>query len=145
MQSVDSSFGYAVWTGGTLARSLSVSLPRGIIEDTGEPAEFERPFWERRQATTDQDASALGFHPLELGQQALRSLFGFVLEGRSEPGDADAWQVRMLGYRVTDPTGAGQAAREAALREFLRTHRRRSYRMGPDGAMVEIDVEPGRS
>jgi hypothetical protein len=124
-------------------RSLSLSLPSGIVEDIGEPLEFERPFWARRQAASDRHPAALGFHPLDLGQQAMRFLFGFALEGRPEPDDVDAGQIAMLGYRVTDPTGAEQAAREAALRELMQTHRRRQYRIGPDGSLVEIDGERG--
>jgi hypothetical protein len=48
VHSVDDSFAHAVWSGGGLVRSLSVSLPRGIVEDVGNPLEFERPFWDRR-------------------------------------------------------------------------------------------------
>jgi hypothetical protein len=143
VHSVDDSFGYAVWNGGELVRSLSVSLPQQIIEDIGEPLEFERPFWASRQAFIDRHPGALGFHPLDLAQQTMRFLFGFALEGAPEPGDVDAGQIAMLGYRVTDPTGAEQAAREAALREFLQRARRRRYRMGSDGSLVEIDGERG--
>jgi hypothetical protein len=140
MHSVSDWFAYAVWANGELVRSLSLSLPHRIVEDIGEPLEFEQPFWARRQAATDRSRGALGFHPLDLGQQAMRFLFGFALEGRPEPDDVDAAQITMLGYRVTDPTGAEQAAREAALQEFLqRAGPPRRYRLGSDGSLVEID------
>jgi hypothetical protein len=71
----------------------------------------------------------------------MRSLFGFAAEEPSEPGDLDASQIGMLGYRVTDPTGAEQAAREAAVREFLRHHRRQSFTLQPDGSWSEIGPE----
>lgn len=132
-----------MWANDELLRSLSLSLPRRIVEDIGEPLEFERPFWARRQAALDRHPGALGFHPLDLGQQAMRSLFGFALEGRPEPDDVDAGQITMLGYRVTDPAGTEQAAREAALQEFMQTHRRRRYRMGPEGSLIDIDWERG--
>jgi hypothetical protein len=141
--SVDDSFAYAVWNDDELVRSLSVSLPRRIIEDIGQPLEFERPFRAARQAFIDRHPGALGFHPLDVAQQAMRFLFGFALEGTPQPDDIDAGQISMLGYRVTDPTGAEQAARETARREFLRHHRRQSYRIGPDGSLVEIDEERG--
>jgi hypothetical protein len=82
----------AVWASGELVRSLSLSLslPRRIVEDIGEPLEFERPFWASRQAATDRHPGALGFHPLDLGEQAMRFLFGFALEGRTGPDDVDA-------------------------------------------------------
>ena len=141
IHSVDDSLAYAVWNDGELVRSLSVSLPRGIVEDVGEPFECERPFWASRRAFVARHPGALGFHPLDLAQRVMRCLFGFALEGRPEPDDVDAGQISMLGYRVTDPTGAEQAAREAALRELLQHHRRRRYRMGPDGSLIEIDEE----
>lgn len=103
---------------------------QGIIEDIGEPREFESPFLAKRQAVIDRHPGRLGFHPLDLGQEALRFLFGFALEGSPAPSDVDAGLVTMLGYRVTDPTGAEQAAREAALLDFLRHARRlRQYRI----------------
>lgn len=143
MHSVDDSFGYAVWANGELVRSLSLSLPHGIVENIGEPLEFELPFWARRRAAIERYPGALGFHPLDMGQQAMRSLFGFALEGGPEPDDVDASQITMLGYRVTDSTGAEQAAREAARREFMQTHKLRRYRMGPGGSLVEIRRERG--
>ena len=139
MHSADDSFGYALWNEGELVRSLSMSPTDGIVEDIGEPLEFERPFWARRGAAADRGPGSLEFRPLDLGQQAMRFLLGFSLEGRPEPEEAYAAEVAMLGFEVTDPTGAEQAARKAALAEFLRTHTRRSYRLGPDGTLVEID------
>jgi hypothetical protein len=141
MHSVDDSFAYAVWNDGELVRSLSVSLARGIIEDVGEPFECERPFWPARRAFVARHPGAVGFRPLDLAQRVMRWLFGFALEGRPEPDDVDAGQISMLGYRITDPAGTEQAAREAALREFLQHHRRRRYRVGPDGSLTEIDEE----
>lgn len=137
MHSVDDSFGYAIWRDGQLVRSLSMSLTGGITENLGEPLEFELPFWARQQAFAASHPGGIGFHPLDLGEQALRFLFGFVLEGRPEPDDVAADQVAMLGYRVTDPTGAEQAEREAALQEFVRTHTRRIFRPGRDGSLTE--------
>jgi uncharacterized protein DUF6928 len=135
MHSVDDSFAYAVWRDGELMRSLSVSLVEQIVEDIGPPLEFERPFWASGRAFAESHPGALGFHPLDLAQQAMRFLFGFALEGRPEPGDVDAGRIDMLGYRVTDPAGAEQEAREAALQEFLRHTRRRTYRIGPGGSL----------
>jgi len=128
VHSVDDSFAYGAWNDGVLLRSLSVSLPLGIVEDAGERLEFEQPFWATRNRLADRHPDSLGFHPLDLAEQALRWLFGFSLEGAPEPGDVDAGQISMLGYRVTDPTGAEQAAREAAVADFMDVHRRRTCR-----------------
>lgn len=62
-----------------------------------EPLEFEQAFWARRGLAPGREQSGLGFHPLDLGQQAMRFLFGFALEGRPEPDDVDAGQIAMLG------------------------------------------------
>jgi hypothetical protein len=144
MHSVSDWFACAVWANGELVRSLSLSLAHRIAEDIGGPLAFERPFWARRQAAVDRPPGALGFHPLDLAQQAMRFLFGFALEGRPQQDDVDAGQIIMLGYRVTDPTGAEQAAREAARQEFLRrVGPPRRYRIGPGGSLTEITGERG--
>jgi hypothetical protein len=48
-------------------------------------------------------------------------------------------QVTLHGFRVTDPSGEEQAAREAMYKEARRTMGPpRTYRMGPDGTMQEV-------
>lgn len=42
---------------------------------------------------------ALPFHPLELGDEALRAFFDFLLEGRPLSEDVDPDEVPMLGFR----------------------------------------------
>jgi hypothetical protein len=81
----------------------------------------------------------LPFHPLELGEEALRGLAGFTIEGGLEPDDVDASAVPLLGFGVTDPTGREKADRDAiqaALRARMGSPR--FYRPGPDGTMIEI-------
>jgi len=99
---------FAVWDDGTLVRSLSLT-PEGILENIGEPFDFERTFW-----TGDhEDVEPLPFHPLDLGEEALRAFFGFTIEGSVNGDDIDAEEVHLHRFRVTDPTGAEQAEREA--------------------------------
>ncbi len=43
---------FAVWDDGTLVRSLSLSPDSGILENIGEPYDFEQPYW-------------VGEHPVE--------------------------------------------------------------------------------
>ncbi|WP_405605221.1 DUF6928 family protein [Streptomyces sp. NBC_01410] len=38
----------------------------------------------------DEEPYPLPFHPLDLGEEALRALCGFIQEGRPEPDDVDA-------------------------------------------------------
>jgi hypothetical protein len=102
---------FAVWDDGVLVRSLSLSPGGGIAENIGEPFDFERPYWagehpvEPVPGWPDQDPYPLPFHPLDLGEIALRELFGFVIEGQPDPGDIDPETVHLYGFRVTDPTG----------------------------------------
>ncbi|MFH7594521.1 hypothetical protein WDV06_05365 [Streptomyces racemochromogenes] len=125
---------FAVWEDGRLVRSLSLSRDTGIVENTGEPLPFERPYWagERPAATVswpgeDEEPYALPFHPLDLGEDALRALCGFIVEGRPRPGDVDADTVALHGYRVRDTNAPDPVAREAALSavvDAMRTRRR---------------------
>ncbi|WP_025617317.1 DUF6928 family protein [Salinispora cortesiana] len=136
---------FAVWEDGNLVRSLSLSPDSGIEENIGEPFEFERPYWEGEHPVEpvpgwpNQDPYPLPFHPLELGEAALRALFGFILEGLPKPDDVDADAVHMHEFHVADPTGEEQAAREAAHEQARRVMGLpRTFRMGPDGTMQEI-------
>jgi hypothetical protein len=136
---------FAVWDDGKLVRSLSLSPGGGIEENIGEPYGFERPYWdgghpvEAVPGWDDQEPYPLPFHPLELAEEALRFLFGFTLEGMPEPDDIDAESVHMHVFRVGDPSGQEQAAREAANEEARRNMGPpRMFRMGPDGIMREI-------
>ncbi|NJP33588.1 DUF6928 family protein [Micromonospora thermarum] len=145
MHSVVDALAFAVWEDGELIRSLSLSPNGGIMEDIGEPHEFELPYWagehpvEPVPGWPNQHPYPLPFHPLDLGEEALRALFGFVVEGRPEPGDVDADAVHVYGFRVTDPTGEEQAAREALYAQVLQAMGApRRFRMGPDGTLHEI-------
>ena len=102
---------FAVWEDGRLVRSLSLSPDGGIEEDIGEPYDFERPYWDGLhpvdvdQEWGDQEPYPLPFHPLELGEEALQALFGFVIEGLPGPEDIDPGSVHMHVFRVADPSG----------------------------------------
>ncbi|MEU7824269.1 hypothetical protein [Catellatospora sp. NPDC049133] len=138
---------FAVWEDGRLIRSLSLSPDSGIMENIGEPYAFELSYWAGEHPVEpwldeDDEPYPLPFHPLELGEEALRALFGFVLEGYPEPDDLEAESVPMCGFRVTDPTGAEQAAREAMYAHIKASMGPpRLFRMGPDGRMHEVGIE----
>jgi hypothetical protein len=120
---------FAVWENGELVRSLSLSANGGIAENIGEPYDFEVPFW-----------AGEAMSALELGEVALRALFGFILEGRPAPDDVDPDDVHLHGFRVADPTGREQADREAVMARALQSMGPpRRYRMMPDGTLQEID------
>ncbi|WP_250035573.1 DUF6928 family protein [Paractinoplanes maris] len=139
---------FAVWEDGELVRSLSLSPDSGIIENIGEPYEFERPYWAGERAVEpdptwdDEDPYPLPFHPLELGEEALSALFGFVIEGEPSPSDIDTTKVPVHRFTVTDPTGDEQATREAVRDQVTQSMGPpRMYQMGPDGTMHEVAID----
>jgi len=142
MHSVSDWLCFAVWENGSLVRSLSVSPDGGIGENIGEPYDFERPYWAGERPvgpTLSGSPYPLPFHPLELGEDALRVLFGFILEGLPDPSDVDPYEVPLRGFRVADPTGREQAEREAKMKHVLQQMGPpRRYRMMPDGTFEEI-------
>jgi hypothetical protein len=145
MHSVSDALRFAVWENGQLVRSLNLSPDSGVVENIGEPYPFEAPYWAGEHPVTrvfpGQGPYPLPFHPLELGEQALRGLFGFTIEGLPHPDDVDTETVRMFGFHVADPTGREQQEREAHMLEVLsRMAPPRRYRTGPDGALHEIGV-----
>ncbi|MER6610703.1 hypothetical protein ABT282_33600 [Streptomyces sp. NPDC000927] len=103
MRSVVDQFAFAVWQGGELERSLSLSPNNGVVESTGDPMPFEAPYWRgSHPVTPDFDGAErypLPFHPLSLGERALHALAGFIPVGRVDPGDIDAEDVPMRGFR----------------------------------------------
>lgn len=139
---------FAVWESGKLVRSLSLSPGGGVVENLGEPFDFERPYWagehpvEPMPGWPDQRPYPLPFHPLDLGEDALHALFGFTIEGAPEPDDIDTAVVHLHEFRVADPSGAEQAAREAAYQQARRDMGPlRMFRSGPDGTMQEISLD----
>jgi len=146
MHSVVNWLGFAVWEDGDLVRSLSLS-DSGIEENIGEPYDFELPYWAGEHPVRPvpgwphQEPYPLPFHPLDLGEETLRALFGFIVEGYPHPDDINAEAVHLHGFRVTDPSGEEQAAREAMYEQARRTMRPpRLFRMGPNGTMQEVSL-----
>lgn len=103
MHSVVDWFAFAVWEDGVLRRSLSVAPDSGVIENVGAPLSFETPYWEGKHPAIDpeeEDSYPLPFHPLELGEAALREFFGFQLEGFVDPALIEPEQIAMLRFDV---------------------------------------------
>jgi hypothetical protein len=85
-------FAFGVWRAGKLERSLSLAPDTGVLEDIGQRLSFELPFWFGQHPAVDPDDEDEGdppypgpFHPLELGEAALREFFGYNLEGDIDP------------------------------------------------------------
>lgn len=84
MHSVVDWFAFAVWRGGKLERSLSLTPDDGILENIGPKMAFELPFWNGEHPVDVDDGEPpypFPFHPLELGEAALAEFFGYQLEG----------------------------------------------------------------
>lgn len=153
MHSVVDWLAFAVWKDGVLIRSLSLSPDSGIIEDIGGRLPFEAPYWAGEHPVEPFDFNPLPgrpgpdgkpyplpFHPLELGEDALRALFGFILEGHPEPDDVDAFEVPVHGFDLIDPDGPTPEEREAEqAARIAMMGPPRMFRMQSDGSFVEFD------
>ncbi|MFJ6796603.1 DUF6928 family protein [Streptomyces sp. NPDC091268] len=142
MHSVVDWLAFAVWEDGRLVRSLSLSPDRGVVEDIGERFPFEAPYWagghpvKSYPGRRDEAPYPLPFHPLELGEEALRTFFGFVLEGRLAPDDIDPDGVQLRGFCLTDPAGPDLVRRQTDLEEAARRMRGMTYGLAPDGSLT---------
>jgi hypothetical protein len=103
MHSVVDWFAYAIWTDGKLERSFSLSPDSGIMEDIGSRLPFEEPYWSGQHPVSDpedeDDDYAFPFHPLELGEAALRELFGYQLEGIIKPSDLEPESIVLARFK----------------------------------------------
>ncbi|MFF4038973.1 DUF6928 family protein [Streptomyces sp. NPDC001816] len=126
MHSVVDWLAFAVWEDGRLVRSLSLSPDSGTIENIGEPLPFELPYWAGDRPANivpwpdeEEESYPLPFHPLDLGEDALRALCGFIQEGRPQPDDVDAEAIELYGFHVQDPHVPARAEQESALRRAV--------------------------
>jgi Family of unknown function (DUF6928) len=103
MHSVVDWFAFAQWTNGKLLRSLSLSPDSGVMEDIGKRLPFEEPYWSGEHPAggeeEEEDGYPLPFHPLDLGEAALRELFGYQLEGYLDPSLLEPASVPLVRYR----------------------------------------------
>ncbi|THV28442.1 DUF6928 family protein [Glycomyces paridis] len=100
MHSVVDFGAFAVWEGGELRRSLSLSPDSGVMDDLGEHFPFEAPFWAGYRAMDHAPEYPLPFHPLDLGNEALASCFGFTVEGVPPVGGVDAEKLLVPAFRL---------------------------------------------
>ena len=103
MHSVVDWFAFAQWVNGTLVRSLSLSPDSGIIEDIGQRLPFEEPFWSGHNPVVkdeeEEEDYPLPFHPLELGEAALKEFFGHQLEGFIDSALLEPQSIPLLKYK----------------------------------------------
>lgn len=107
MYSVIDWFSYVVWQDGKLLRSLSLSPESGILVDVGPRLPFEVPYWAGEHPMLDGDdvflEYPLPFHPLELGEAALRAFFGYQLEGFVDEELLDAATIPLMRFKRSKP------------------------------------------
>ena len=105
MHSVVDWFACAKWVNGNLVRSLSLSPDSGILEDIGPRLAFEGPYWAGQHPATDGEESdyPFPFHPLELGEAALKEFFGYQLEGTVEGAMVEPESIPLVRYKRSRP------------------------------------------
>jgi hypothetical protein len=102
MHSVVDWLAFAQWNNGELVRSLSLSPDSGVLEDIGRRLPFEEAFWAgEHPATEDPEGYPFPFHPLELGEAALKEFFGYQLEGFIDPGLLQPESIPLIKYKRT--------------------------------------------
>lgn len=84
-------FAYGRWERGQLIRSISVNPVGRVWESIGTPEPFESPFWAGQRAAAPN--YPLPFHPLDMGDAALRDVLRLHVEGLPEPGLIDISSV----------------------------------------------------
>lgn len=104
--------------GGIAARDLMLVTDEGVIADEGERLAFEEPFWSGAYDPDGAYAAVNGpempFDVIDFGQEALRTLFGFVIDSHADPrsGDLDARRVLLHGFVIAadsqDPSDMAQ-------------------------------------
>jgi hypothetical protein len=109
MHSVVDWFAYAIWSNGKLVRSLSLSPESGIMEDIGQYLPFEKPYWSgERPAVYDdeeEDEYPFAFHPLDLGEEALKDCFGYQLEGTIDTSLLEPESIPLVRYKRSRSSG----------------------------------------
>lgn len=117
MHSVVDWFAFAIWRDGKLVRSLSLSA-EGIFEDIGERLPFELPYWEGRHPALEPDEDPgcypFAFHPLELGEAALQSFFGYHFDVDREDLEVDLGAIPLLTFQRGGKNPASTAPAAAA-------------------------------
>jgi hypothetical protein len=96
-------FAFAIWKDGKLQRSLSLSPDSGVLEDTGNRLPFEESYWAGDHPAIDPDEDdteyPFVFHPLELGEAALLSFFGYQLEGMMDATQLEPETIKLMHFQ----------------------------------------------
>ncbi|MFF3541403.1 DUF6928 family protein [Streptomyces platensis] len=100
MDSAEDWSAFAVWSGGELVRGVSLSPGSGVIEDLGDRLSFEAPFWAGERRVRHTPGYSLPFHPIDLGNEALKEFFGFILEGHESVDCLDPEEIEIPAFRV---------------------------------------------
>ncbi len=95
---------FAKWENGKLVRALSLSPDSGILEEIGNRLAFEFDYWEGKHPAVDPEEEdkfdyPFVFHPLELGEAALKEFFGYQLEGYIDENLLEPEEIPLLGFK----------------------------------------------
>ncbi len=104
MNSVVDAVAVEIWSGeGDTVRELMLTAEQGVAIDVGERLHFEAPFWSGQVLDDLHTDPEMPFHPMTLGEEALRTYFGFVLEAAVHDDDLDAFAIDLYGFQIASP------------------------------------------
>ena len=110
MHSVSDWGGFVMLEDGRVRRYVNLTCDDGVIDDVGEPLEFEVPYWSGEHDDLEEegyddheqdgyDDATLRFHPIDFVNAGLRHLVGVQTEGLvGDPQLLDLKQARFLRY-----------------------------------------------
>jgi len=128
MQSVVSSASLSYWGADGTFRDFGGSLEDGPFTNIGQPLPFEVPFWAGQfrdpNIAAEYPGGHMPFHPMDLGEEALREFFGFVGEGTPRADDLDAFEIGLHGFELLNtPRQQKTSAKPGGLFSRLRGRR----------------------
>lgn len=102
---------------GETVRELMLVADAGVIADIGPQLDFEKPFWAGARDPDGAHAAINGaempFDVVDFGEEALRTLFGFVVDPNSRSDDLDPRRIILHGFVIAadsgDPSDMAQA------------------------------------
>lgn len=89
---------------GDSVREVMLVAAEGVIFDSGPRLDFEQPYWsgakDPDRAFAALNGREMPFDIVDFGEEALRTLFGFVIDAEPRPDDIHAAGIELFGFVI---------------------------------------------